>query len=179
MRPTYMTLREAAASAARWVVSGISLSTPASVSALQAVDALTPAGSRVQKTGCWISSAGCTTDLHYDAFGPHNIHLLLAGRKRALLFAFDQAPHLYCYGGPRYLTRYAAAVDAARPDLSRFPEYAHAVGLEVTLSAGDCLFIPAYWWHHFEHLGEFNVSVTRWFDEPAGELRFRSGTALQ
>ena len=151
----------------RWMISGIDASLPESArSAVQALDALMPRGCVAQKTGVWISSAGCATPLHWDAFGPHNFHMLLCGRKRLDLFAHAEATNLYCYGGLRYVTRFAAAVDCGRPDLRRYPLYAGAKGLTVTLEAGDVLFIPAFWWHHALHLGDFNVSATRWYDEP-------------
>ena len=150
-----------------WMVSGIDAALPASVSSvLCKLDTLTPEGSVTKKTGCWISSGGNTTPLHWDAFGPHNLHMLLCGCKHLDLFEHSEASHLYCYGGPRYFSRFAAAVDVARPDLERYPEYAKARGYSATLTAGDVLFIPAFWWHHAVHLGTFNVSATRWFDEP-------------
>ena len=38
-------------------------------------------------------------------------------------------------------------VDAAAPNHTRFPRYAHAASLEVTLPAGSALYLPAGWWH--------------------------------
>jgi hypothetical protein len=163
-----ITLKEAQQLQPRWMVSGIDLAIDGcEMQAMRQLDSLMPAGSVTKKTGCWISSAGCSTPIHWDAFGPHNLHVLLAGRKRVHLFAHAEAPRVYCYGGPRYVTRFAAAVDVARPDEGRFPEYARAEGLVAELGAGDVCHIPAYWWHHLQHLGPLNVSATRWFEEPA------------
>ena len=154
-----MTLAEAAsAGAKRWMVSGIDQRVEAGgaveLAPLAALDALMPAEARTTATGCWISSAGCATGLHWDSFGPHNfhlqvcvaaalflsfacstdrhrlLHLQVCGSKHFVLFDSSQAAALYCYGGLRYLLRFAAAVDFERPDLGRFPRYASAQGLE-------------------------------------------------
>jgi hypothetical protein len=161
----------------RWAVSGIDLQSTGSTSTLggntvsQVLDALmlvVPRDpDRAEVTGCWLSSAGCVTDLHWDAFGPHNFHLLTAGSKRAVLFAPSEAARLYCYGGLRYLLRFAAAVDVGEPDLRRFPAFAAARGVEAHLEPGDVLFIPAYWWHYFKSLSELNASFTHWWFEPS------------
>lgn len=161
-----LTLEQAAASGARWSVSGIDVHAPSGSAAMEALDELMPGGAERHVTGCWISSVGNDTPTHYDAFGPHNIHLVCSGEKAACIFAPAEAERLYCYGGPRYLTRYAAGVDPSRPDMRRFPKYAEVCGLQATLQAGDALFIPAFWWHHFHHTGAVNLSLTRWFYQP-------------
>ena len=38
-------------------------------------------------------------------------------------------------------------VDTERPDLARYPRYAHASPLQCELGVGDVLFIPRYWYH--------------------------------
>eukprot|EP00966_Prymnesium_polylepis_P274184 6334230-Prymnesium_polylepis.1 len=157
-----LTLQQCTASGQRWMVSGIHLFAPeCSAQVLEALDELMPCGSATDDTGCWISSAGCQTDLHYDAFEPDNFHLVAAGENEIVLFAPHEAENIYCFGGPRLLTRFAAAVDPFRPDLQRFPLYANATGLRATLAAGDVVYIPAFWWHSLAHTGGFNISLTR------------------
>jgi hypothetical protein len=34
---------------------------------------------------------------------------------------------------------------------------------EVELHAGDVLFIPAWWWHTFQHVGDFNANLNVWW----------------
>ena len=47
------------------------------------------------------------------------------------------------------LVRLAAAkVDPDHPDLSRFPKFAHALPLHVTVRAGETLYLPALFYHH-------------------------------
>ena len=116
-------------------------------------------------TGCWISSAGCETGLHWDAFGPHNFHLV-SGEKEVFVAAPDQSEALYCGGGPRYLTRFVGVVDPMRPaDLERL-QYAECRGLRATLRAGDVL-PPAYWWHALVHTGAHNISSDSMVDGAA------------
>lgn len=38
-------------------------------------------------------------------------------------------------------------VDPVAPDLSRFPRFAHARPITVTLQTGDMLYLPALWYH--------------------------------
>ena len=160
-------ISEAKALSERWYISGIDLRCPAAAPAMDALDSIMPTDATTAATGCWISSAGCETGLHWDAFGPHNFHFLVSGEKEVFVAAPDQSEALYCGGGPRYLTRFVGVVDPMRPvDLERFPKYAECRGLRATLRAGDVLYLPAYWWHALVHTGAHNVSLTRWWVEP-------------
>lgn len=176
----------------RWGVSGVDQKEPlgqggiaACAGALAALNsALAHVPSRDasrDKTGCWLSSAGSVTHLHWDAFGPHNFHLLVAGRKRALLFPPSEAAAVRCLGGFRYALRFVGAADGGVIDPSApnavSPE---ARGLEAMLTPGDLLFVPAYYWHFFASLGPdtgtpsresaqlqrtTSISLTRWWYE--------------
>ena len=162
------TLKECEASGRRWIVSGIDLETPQGLDVLDALDGLMPSGCTTDATGCWLSSAGCDTSLHFDAFNPDNFHLVTCGEKDIVLFPPEEAEKLYCFGGPRYMTRFAAAVDPFRPDMARFPLYGSTTsGLRATLHAGDVIFIPALYWHALVHVGALNLSLTRWYYAPA------------
>lgn len=48
---------------------------------------------------------------------------------------------------------------------SRFPEFAEAHPLEVTLEPGDVLFVPNHWWHFVEAV-ETSLSVNVWLEAP-------------
>ena len=162
------TIDDCRASGRRWIVSGINSETPQGSDVLGALDELMPSGCTTDFTGCWISSAGCDTSLHFDAFDPDNFHFVACGAKEIVLFPPDEAENLYCFGGPRYLTRFAAAVDPFRPDMARFPRYGSvSTGLRATLNAGDVVYIPAFYWHALVHTGALNLSFTRWYYAPA------------
>jgi Cupin-like domain len=92
----------------------------------------------------WLGAAGTVTPLHHDVM---NILLVqVTGRKRIILIDPLQGGYLYNDHGV------FSMVDAANPDYSRFPLYAHADPITVVLEPGDALFIPVGWWHHVESL---------------------------
>jgi lysine-specific demethylase 8 len=53
-------------------------------------------------------------------------------------------------------------VDAEQPDLARFPLFGSAPYFELTLHAGDMLYIPPRWWHYLRSLST-SFSVSFWW----------------
>merc|ERR1711879_368892 len=60
----------------------------------------------------------------------------------------------------------SARVRLNTPDYNAWPHVksAHGKAVEVTLNAGDMLFLPLGWWHHVESLAQMNVSINFWFE---------------
>jgi peptidyl-lysine (3S)-dioxygenase / protease len=62
-------------------------------------------------------------------------------------------------------------VDVQRPDLVRFPRFAHARAVTCTIGPGDALFLPAHWWHEVTSspdprppwLHPRNVAINYWY----------------
>lgn len=106
----------------------------------------------------WISGAGSTSPLHYDL--DDNIHALVAGRKRFLLFDYRQSRALY--PNPVF-SQYPnfSPVDPSNPDYSRYPRLRQASGYEVTLNPGEMLYIPVGCWHQVTTL-EPCIAVNFW-----------------
>jgi hypothetical protein len=109
----------------------------------------------------WVGPAGTISAMHHDL----NAHLFcqLHGRKHFKLVPVFEIAALY--------NRRAvwSAVDAARPDLERYPAYREADILEVVIEPGELLFLPIGWWH-WVHALDVSVSATfSSFDLP-GEL---------
>lgn len=118
----------------------------------------------------WIGSAGHTTCLHYDPFD--GVLVQLSGAKRLVLFPPSQLYNLYpfhvlnhfLYGSKRragYSQLYPDAID-----LDTFPnaQQAQLQRYEVVLNAGECIFIPAGWWHEISTIGSGMVcSVNRFW----------------
>lgn len=106
----------------------------------------------------WFSGRGVHTGLHYDNNGCHNVNAQLAGRKQCLLFAPSALDRmgLFPIGGAN------PALNCSALDEDSLPNG----GLEATLEHGDLLFIPAWWFHAFWHLGEFNANVNFWWKAP-------------
>ncbi|GAA0368555.1 cupin-like domain-containing protein [Bowmanella denitrificans] len=105
---------------------------------------------------------------HYDA--SDNIACVVLGRRRFTLFPPDQIANLY--PGPLTPTpggQAITSVDIHQPDLGRFPRFAEAikVGLSVELEPGDAIYIPSMWWHQVEGLDSVNILINYWWSDAA------------
>lgn len=102
----------------------------------------------------FVGGAGSITHMHFDIDMSHILHTQFLGKKRVLLFPFEEQHKLYRkpfevlsladfsgYHKPETLT----------PDYDRFPALKMAQGYEVILDHGDTLFMPAGFWHHMEY----------------------------
>ena len=100
----------------------------------------------------------------------HNLACVIAGRRRFLLFPPEEVGNLYV--GPLDNPPPLSFVNPEAPDLERFPRFARAMTKAVVahLEAGDCLFLPKYWWHHVTSLDKFNVMVNYWWGDTATGL---------
>jgi hypothetical protein len=113
----------------------------------------------------WVGTGDQHVNLHFDT--DENFFCLLTGRKRFTVCEPYMLGDVYMTaleGGP-YQTP-ASVVDPQRPDLDRYPRFAHAIeSFEVIeLAAGDVLYLPAHWWHHVESVG-FNVAANYWWSD--------------
>jgi len=94
------------------------------------------------------------THMHFDIDLSHILHTQFAGRKRVLLFPFEEQHRLY-----RKPFEVLSLADFSNyyiqdggPDYEKFPALKLAQGVEAILEHGDTLFMPAGWWHHMEYL---------------------------
>ncbi len=97
----------------------------------------------------WIGSAGNVTPGHYDT--EDNLHAVLSGEKRITLLApkyFDDADPY-----PAFDRR----ANFARKSITTHPQR-----YEVTVTPGDVLYIPIYWWHHVETV-KAGAAVNFWW----------------
>lgn len=98
---------------------------------------------------------GSITHMHFDIDLSDILHTQYGGRKRVLLFPFDESPKLY-----RKPFEVLSMVDftnyyldgKSKIDYNRFPAVAKAEGYEVILEPGDTLYMPCGYWHHMEYL---------------------------
>ncbi len=123
-------------------------------------------GSRlgIAHTGFWMGGDGAHTPLHTD-IDATNLHAVLYGKKRFLLFAPETTDCLYPSDVYEWATVFSA-VDFRTPDIERFPKLAEAAGVEAVLEPGDLLYIPVGWWHAVTCL-EPTVSLNAWLFSPA------------
>lgn len=102
----------------------------------------------------WIGPAGTITPMHHDL--TNNLLVQVAGRKIIKLIPAAQVDVMY-----NHLHVFSAVSDIENPafDINRFPDFARARVLDVTLVPGDALFIPIGWWHQVRSL-DFSVTLT-------------------
>lgn len=125
---------------------------------------------RLQTVWAWLSGPGVRTWLHYDNNGCHNLNAQVTGRKRCMLYAPEELPHLHPFlVGGRNPAHNCSAIDVERPQAELAADLSAARPWYAEVGAGDLLFIPAFWFHTFLHLGAFNSNVNFWWKpaEPA------------
>src|SRR5262245_55206779 len=101
---------------------------------------LMPPGSLLAQN-IWVGSSGNVSSLHFDQ--PNNFLMQMDGRKRLILF--DPWQWRYLYASPQI--PHFSQVDIESPNLEAFPDFRHARSMEVTLEAGETLYLPPFWWH--------------------------------
>lgn len=82
--------------------------------------------------------------LHIDYWGMDAFISQIYGEKEVLLFAPDQTPFLHVDPADPLL---CPIDNFEQPDLKRFPLYARATPVRLTLHPGETLFCPNGWWH--------------------------------
>jgi lysine-specific demethylase 8/hypoxia-inducible factor 1-alpha inhibitor (HIF hydroxylase) len=145
----------------------------------------------------WAGVAGHVEGLHYDSCD--NLHLVLHGRKRWLIFAPSRLPRLHFASWWRSMRAISRGVElpttrcgiGADPAVSLMDMDAvwRADPLVVELKAGDALYIPAAWAHQVEAVGEehggergsdktFVFSLSRFLPTPLRRLPPRAWLAV-
>uniref|UniRef100_A0A915PPS1 JmjC domain-containing protein n=1 Tax=Setaria digitata TaxID=48799 RepID=A0A915PPS1_9BILA len=106
----------------------------------------------------WIGPAGTVSPLHFDP--KSNIFCQIVGRKFLRMVPAVESEKVY----PRkdgILTN-TSQVDVQHPDMTKFPRFSEAHVFDCTLYAGECLYIPAGFWHYVFALDP-SISVSCWF----------------
>jgi hypothetical protein len=103
----------------------------------------------------FVGGKGSVTHMHFDIDLSHILHTQFCGRKRVLLFPFEEQHKLYRKPWEVLsLVNFEKYFDEQKNklDLTKFPALELARGYEVILEHGDTLFMPAGYWHHMEYL---------------------------
>ncbi|MFT3948883.1 MAG: cupin-like domain-containing protein [Agriterribacter sp.] len=122
----------------------------------------------------FVGGASSITHMHFDIDMSHILHTQFVGRKRVLLFPYEEQHKLY-----RKPYEVLSLADFSHyyqqngtPDYSKFPALKLAKGYEVTLEHGDTLFMPAGYWHHMEYLDSgFAMSLRALQSSISGKLK--------
>lgn len=92
----------------------------------------------------WFNPGGHITPWHYDGHSLHVFNLQLKGKKRWTIVAPET---------PLPCTPFSHTVVTKRPRLD------NKRLLTFDLDEGDMLFLPRYWYHYVESMGEMNINV--------------------
>ena len=102
----------------------------------------------------FVGGATSITHMHFDIDMSHILHTQFVGRKKVLLFPFEERYKLY-----RKPFEVLSLVDFSNyhhqngcPDYEKFPAVKLANGFDITLDHGDTLYMPAGYWHHMEYI---------------------------
>ncbi len=99
----------------------------------------------------FVGGAGSVTHIHFDIDMSHILHTQFQGRKKVLLFPFNEQFKLY--RKPWEVLSLANFSNYKHDfDYESFPAVRLAKGYEVELEHGDTLFMPAGYWHQMEYL---------------------------
>ena len=123
----------------------------------------------------FVGGKGSVTHMHFDIDLSHIVHTQFIGRKRVLLFPFQEQHKLYrkpwevlsFVNFEKYFDQ-----QANKLDLATYPALKLARGYEVILEHGDTLFMPAGYWHHMEYLDSgFAMSLRALQSSFSGKLK--------
>lgn len=103
----------------------------------------------------FVGGQGSITHMHFDIDLSHILHTQFMGKKRVLLFPYNEQYKLYRKPfevlSIADFSRYYDAQES-KIDLQEFPALNHAKGFDIILEPGDTLFMPGGYWHHMEYL---------------------------
>lgn len=117
---------------------------------------------------------GSITHMHFDIDLSHILHTQFSGRKRVLLFPFEEQHKLYrkpfeVLSMVDFSNYYDA--EKSKVDYDKFPALRKANGYDIVLEHGDTLFMPAGYWHHMEYLDSgFAMSLRAMQNSVGGKL---------
>ncbi|ULQ55421.1 cupin-like domain-containing protein [Flavihumibacter rivuli] len=123
----------------------------------------------------FVGGEGSVTHMHFDIDMSHILHTQFMGRKRVLLFPFEEQHKLY--RKPWEVLSMANFEKYYEPgkskiDYEKFPALKDAQGYDIILEHGDTLFMPAGYWHHMEYLDSgFAMSLRAMQRSMGGKLK--------
>jgi hypothetical protein len=107
----------------------------------------------------WLGQSKTNVYRHMDPYD--NFFMQLMGQKTFYLYPPTDSKYLYPFSAFGNAPE-ASPVNPLNVDLEAFPLARHASPIEITLKAGDALFLPIYWWHAVQGGAETTMSVNIW-----------------
>lgn len=140
---------------------------------------------KLEHTNIWLSDGNTLGKLHFDPFD--NFLCQLSGKKEVILFEPHDNTQLYEAHIPEAMLYYnistrtfyrkelvdttsmvMSPVDILKPNYQRFPKFADTYPMNCTISEGEVLFMPAFWWHevqsHPNRNQGRNLAVNYWYE---------------
>jgi len=82
--------------------------------------------------------------MHFDSDNAHAMITEIFGDKEFVLFSPEDSAYVY----PHEKSAGTSQIeDLDHVDLTRFPDFPKATQYRVTISPGECIFVPSRWWH--------------------------------
>ncbi|XP_041479826.1 uncharacterized protein LOC121427477 isoform X2 [Lytechinus variegatus] len=113
---------------------------------------------RIIEIDLWMSSGNTHSIIHKDAFNA--INCLMKGTKYWKLIEFKYEKWLYKTWEPKREIGGNSQVDAQSIDLLKYPDIAKVRWSNITINAGDCLFLPKSYYHQVSSTGDPNMAVS-------------------
>jgi Cupin-like domain len=100
----------------------------------------------------FVGGSGSVTHMHFDIDYPHILHTQFIGRKRVLLFPYEERYKLYRKPWEVLCMADYSNYHQGKVDLEKFPAVNKANGYEVILEHGDTMYMPTGYFHHMEYI---------------------------
>jgi len=118
-----------------------------------------PMRSEGTRLNLWFGSSGTVTQLHFDP--RNNLYAQIYGSKRFTVFGPEETPYLYPFPQASLYAHFSY-VDPEKPEPEHLPLLQRARRITFTITAGQLLFLPAFWWHHVRSTG-VSISANQWW----------------
>lgn len=116
-----------------------------------------PLDPSVAQPALWIGGPNHTTPIHRDMY--ENVYCMVRGAKHFYLAAPWEADRMYPEEERSHWSR-VRSVEAY--DRATFPLFGAIEWISLTVRAGECAFIPSFWWHHVTSL-ETTIAASFWY----------------
>lgn len=100
----------------------------------------------------FVGGQGSVTHMHFDMDMSHVLHTQFLGRKRVLLFDFNQQEKLYRLPFSVLSMVNFKGYYKNWQDEEKYPALQQLEGYDFAMEHGDTLFMPAGYWHHMEYI---------------------------
>ncbi|MES2774476.1 MAG: cupin-like domain-containing protein [Bacteroidota bacterium] len=100
----------------------------------------------------FVGGSGSVTHMHFDIDYPHILHTQFIGRKRVLLFPYEERHKLYRKPWEVLCMADYSNYHKGKVDFKSYPAINKAAGYEVILEHGDTMYMPTGFFHHMEYI---------------------------